>query len=303
LRQTLQAHRQTFQLIVCVAAANVLNLALNVCLVFGHLGLPALGVAGSATATLISRWFMAIAMLCLGWQQLKPYLSRRAPDLFNVRPLYRMTALGLPIGTQMLLEWGTFSTINLLMGWIGVAQIGAHQVAANLVSLTHTVAWAVGAATTVLVGHAIGRGDPNAARRALGAGLTGILLFMCAATAAFVGMPQSLVGIYTNEIDVLRVAVFLLPIAAVFQLADGLQIGSAAFLRGVGDTRMPMVANLAGLWLLGVPASAWLAFGAGLGAPGLWLGLLVGLLAVATFMLFRVAHVSRGKIGRLRIDA
>lgn len=302
LRQTLQAHRRTAPIVVTIVAANLLNALLNYAWIFGELGFPALGVAGSAWATAVSRWFMAALLLVLGWRHLKPYLEGRAPGLFAVRPLARMLAIGAPIGAQMVLEIGAFGTVAFLMGRLGVVEIAAHQVAINLASLTFMVPLGVSSAAAVLVGHAVGRGDSAGLRRATVAALLVGAGFMMTTAALFIGAPRLLAEIYTRDAAVLALTSVLLPIAGVFQVFDGLQVVSIGLLRGLGDTRVPMVVNIIGFWAIGMPVSLWLGFGLELGAEGLWWGLVVGLLMVASFLLVRVRQRTMRELGRVVID-
>ena len=302
LRQTLQAHRCTAPIVVTIVVSNLLNAGLNYLWVFGHWGFPAFGVLGSAWATTVSRWVMALLLLALGWRQLRPYLRALAPNLFDLRPLGRMLKLGAPIGAQMTLEAGVFSAVALLMGWLGVVQVAAHQVAINLASLTFMVPLGVSSAATVIVGHAVGRGDAGGVHRstftALGVG-AGFMLLMA---ALLIGAPEALAGVYTRDAGVLAVAALLLPIAGVFQVFDGLQVVAIGLLRGLGDTRVPMIANIVGFWVIGMPVSLWLAFVLDLGAAGLWWGLVVGLMIVATFLVARLRQRERQDLARVLID-
>jgi multidrug resistance protein, MATE family len=302
LRQTLQAHQRTAAIMWTIVASNLLNAGLNYLWVFGHGGFPALGVLGSAWATTVSRWFMAFMLLGLGWRHLAPYLRALAPNVFDLRPLGRMLALGAPIGAQMLLEAGVFSTVALLMGSLGVVPVAAHHVAINLASLTFMVPLGVSSAATVLVGHAVGRGDVGGVHRstltALGMG-AGFMLLMA---VLLVGLPEFLAGIYTRDAEVLALAALLLPIAGVFQVFDGLQVVAIGLLRGLGDTRVPMIANIIAFWVIGFPVSLWLAFPLGLGAVGLWWGLVVGLIMVAVFLIVRVRQRERHDLARVAID-
>ena len=302
LRQTLQAHHRTAPMVVTIVVANVLNAALNYVWIFGYLGFPALGVLGSAWATTVSRWLMAALLLVLGWRDLAPYLSRRAPSLLDWRPLGRMLVLGLPIGGQMVLEVGLFGGVSLLMGWLGVAQMAAHQVALNLSSLTFMVPLGVSSAAAVIVGHAVGRGDAPGVRRATSAALLIGAGFMACTGLLFIGLPGPLARVYSDDAAVLALAVLLLPIAGVFQVFDGLQVVALGLLRGLGDTRVPMLVNVLGFWLVGMPVSVWLGFGAGFGAVGLWWGLVAGLVMVALFLIVRLHHRQKRGLARLVID-
>ena len=302
LRQTLQAHRHTTAIMATIVIANALNAVLNYAWVFGHGGFPALGVAGSAWATTVSRWTMTCMLLAFGWRQHGQYLRGLAPNVFDMRPLVRMLALGVPIGAQMMLESGIFSMVGLLMGALGVVPVAAHQVALNLASLTFMVPLGVSSAATVIVGHAVGRGDAGGVRRstlaALGVG-AGFMLLMA---VLLIGAPEFLAGLYTHDSGVLALAVLLLPIAGVFQVFDGLQVVAIGLLRGLGDTRVPMIANIIGFWVIGFPVSLALAFPLGLGAVGLWWGLVVGLIIVASFLIVRVRQRERQDLARVSID-
>jgi MATE family multidrug resistance protein len=236
VRQTLQAHRVVAPIVWTTAIANVVNGVLNYAWIYGELGFPALGVFGSAQATTVSRLFMAALLIGLGWRHLSMYLRSVAPDLLAIRPLVRMLRLGSPIGAQMVLEIGAFSTVALLMGWLGVVQVAAHQVAINVASLTFMVPLGVSSAAAVIVGHAVGTGDPAAVRRAMAAALLVGAGFMSATAVILIGAPQWLAGIYTHDPAVVALAATLLPIAGVFQVFDGLQVVSIGLLRGLGDS-------------------------------------------------------------------
>jgi MATE family multidrug resistance protein len=160
----------------------------------------------------------------------------------------------------------------------------------------------VGSATAVRVGQAIGAGDGDGARRAASAGLIIGGSFMSATAVAFLFAPRLLASAYTSAEDVLALAVVFVPIAGFFQVFDGLQVVSAGALRGAGDTRAPMVVNILGFWLIGFPTSLALAFPLGLGPEGLWWGVVVGLGAVAIFLLARIAWRFRGDLSRIRVD-
>ncbi len=301
-RQTLQAHHRTRPIVVTIVVANLINAALNYAWIFGHFGFPAMGVLGSAWATMVSRWLMAGMLLLLGWRYLHPYLRRLAPQVFDVAAIERMLRLGTPIGTQMILEWGAFGTVALLMGWLGTVQVAAHQVAINLASLTFMVPLGVSSAAAVVVGHAVGRQDPDGVRRSSFAALVVGAGFMTLTAVIFVTVPGFLAGLYTTDPAVLQLAVLLLPIAGVFQVFDGIQVVSVGLLRGLGDTRIPMLTSILGFWCLGIPVSLWLGFGRDMGAVGLWWGLVVGLAAVALFLVIRIKHREERDLTRIIID-
>jgi multidrug resistance protein, MATE family len=302
LRQTLQAHHRTAPIVLVIVLANLLNAALNYVWIYGHLGFPAMGVLGSAWATTASRWFMGFALLALGWPDLARYLRRLAPNTFDLAPLGRMLWLGVPIGAQMVVEIGAFGAVALLMGWLGVTQVAAHQVALNLASLTFMVPLGVSSAAAVVVGHAVGRGDAAGVRRSTLAALAVGAGFMALAAALFIGFPTGLASLYTADPAVLALAAALLPIAGVFQIFDGLQVVSIGLLRGLGDTRVPVVVGMIGFWCIGMPVSLALGFVLDFGAVGLWWGLVVGLFIVALFLMLRVRQRGSRDLARIIID-
>lgn len=302
LRQTLQAHRQTRDVLITIVLANAANVALNYLWIYGKLGFPALGALGSAWSTLVCRWLMAALLLAFGWKYLAPYLKGLADRVFDAGAMLRMSRLGMPIGAQVFLEWAVFGTVAFLMGAFGTVQVAAHQVAINLASVTFMVPVGISSAAAVIVGHAVGSGDLGRVRRSSVAALFVGVGFMALMAVVFIGVPDLLAGIYTDHEAVLALAVLLLPIAGLFQVFDGAQAVSLGVLRGLGDTRAPMVIAILGFWLCGMPVSLWLAYGRGLGAVGLWWGLVAGLIAVATFLVLRIRHRLRRDIVRVQID-
>lgn len=301
-RQTLQAMGRLKAIVVAVVAANLMNVLLNWTLVMGNLGAPRMGAVGTGWASSISRWTLLLILILLARRTLVPLLRPFRPGVRELAPLLRMLRLGTPIGFQLMLEYGAFAFTGILVGLLGTVPMAAHQIAINLASLTFMVPLGVGQATAVLVGRAVGRGNPEGARRAASAGLVAGGAFMAASAAAFLLVPYGLARLYTTEGVVLALAATLIPIAGIFQVSDGLQVVAAGVLRGVGDTRVPAVANAAGFWLLGIPVGLLLGFKSGMGAVGLWWGLAVGLGAVAVFMVVRVSIRLAGALERVDVD-
>lgn len=295
-RAFLQSHEITRPLLIAVVLANVLNAPLTWALVFGvpAIGLPQLGALGagiaSATATVVQLGVVWAAASRLPGTQ-------RAP--LEKQSLRSMLKLGAPIGLQLGAEVGSFAIVAVLMGNLGTLALGAHNVALTLISTTFQVTIAIGAATSVRVGHAVGRGDSPGARRA---GLTGIgsgAAFMVFTAILFLSVPRSLARILTDQPEVIAAVVPLLAVAAAFQLSDGVQAVAAGALRGAGDTRWPLIANVVGHYVAGVPVGAGLAFVAGWGPSGLWWGLTSGLTAVAVALTLRFVWLSRRPIERV----
>lgn len=279
-RRYLQGMGVVRPVMVALVGANIVNVIVNWMLIFGHLGAPALGVAGAAWATVLSRVVMAfylLAVILVRERGVRPGLFHTSLRI-EVPWMRRLVALGAPAATQLTLEVGVFAAASALAGRLAPASLAAHQIALNLAGFTFMVPLGIASAGAVRVGHAIGRRDGPAAARA---GWTAILfgaLFMSAAAAAFLTMPRMLIGAFTWDVSVLQIGVALLAVAAVFQLFDGLQGVGTGVLRGLGDTRTPMLWNLVAHWVIGLPIAYVLAFRLQLGVIGLWWGLSSGLI-------------------------
>ncbi|HSL72546.1 MAG TPA: MATE family efflux transporter [Longimicrobiales bacterium] len=302
VRQSLQSMTVIRPIILAIIIGNLCNIALNWVLIFGHFGFQAMGVAGAAWATSVSRLLLFLIVLAAGWPALHQYVRPWRRDAFELAPVVRMLRLGAPIGLHTLLEYGAFACVMIAMGMLGTVQVASHQVAINLASLTFMVPLGVAQAGGVLVGQAVGRGDSVHARRAAGGAVLLGAGFMTGTAVAFLTIPRFLAGIYTSDPAVLALSVSLIQIAGVFQIFDGLQVVGAGVLRGVGDTRVPMMVGLIGFWLIGVPASAYLGLATSAGARGLWWGLVVGLAVVGVFLVIRVYYRLRGELSRVAID-
>ena len=287
LRRYLQALGLVRPIMMTVVTANVVNAVACWLLVYGRLGAPALGPTGAGWATTVSRVYMLICLavyVALRERRHPTGLARvaLAPDGRRLRTL---VALGLPAALQLTAEIGVFSVVTAIAGRFEPAALAAHQIALNSAAFTFMVPLGISSAAAVRVGQAIGRQDAAAARRAgwtaLGLGVG----FMSGTALAFLLAPATILGIFTSDPRVLATGVVLLLVAAVFQLFDGTQVVLTGALRGTGDTRTPMIANLIGYWLLGLPIGWMLCFGRGAGVLGLWIGLCLGLIIVAVTLL------------------
>ncbi|MBI4676445.1 MAG: MATE family efflux transporter [Elusimicrobia bacterium] len=294
-RQYLQSMGITRTQLAAVILGNALNLALGWTLIFGRFGAPALGVRGAGWA-LVSANFLMLCMLVL---RVRREVARSGfrwrgfdPELFAT-----LLRIGAPAGVQLALEVGAFSAGTLLMGRIGATATAAHQIALNLASLTFMVPLGISHAASVLVGQGIGRGKPTSSARAGWAALAMGCCFMALMSAVFLSAPAALARLYTRDAAVVELCVSLLAAAAAFQVFDGVQAVMTGALRGMGETRIPMAANLFGHWMLGLPVGALLAFGLGVGALGIWIGFCLGLAAVAASLLL-VWRVRSRDLGR-----
>ena len=287
-RRYLQGMNQAKPVMFALITANLVNLAGNWALIYGHLGLRAMGTVGSGWSTCIARFYMMSVLLvyCVYYDhRYKTGLreTQRTPDFFRI---WRLVQLGLPAATQFGMEVGVFAVATALIGRLGAVALASHQVAMNSVSLTYMVPLGISAAAAVRVGQALGRGDPHGASRAgwtamlLGTGFMGIMAIL------FLAAPQYIVRIYTPDPVVIRAAGALLFVGGFFQLFDGMQTVATGALRGAGDTRTPMTCHLLFYWLLGLPLGAYLCFHLGWGAPGLWTGLCIALIFIGCALLY-----------------
>jgi MATE family multidrug resistance protein len=302
LRQTLQAMGLVRPIVLTMIAANAANILLNWMLIFGKLGAPALGVAGAAWATTAARWLMVIILFAIAWRPLRPYLLPLRTDTFAAAPVGRMLALGAPIGLQFQLEYGIFAVVGLLMGTIGTTPLAAHQVALNIASFTFMVPMGVAAAAAVLVGHAVGRGSATDARQAATAALVTGVGFMALMAIVLLVAPGLIARVYTTDATVIGIALVLIPLAGFFQVFDGMQVVCGGILRGLGDTHSPLIANIVGFWVLGLPLGVWLGLRRDWGPAGLWWGLVAGLAVVGIALLIRVQVRMQRTLKRVQID-
>jgi MATE family multidrug resistance protein len=301
-RQTLQSLHRVAPIVWAIVGANLANAGLNWVFVYGHLGSPALGASGSSMATLVSRWLMAIALLAFAWPTLRSHLTPMRREAWDLVPIVRILRLGVPIGLQMLLESGAFGAIGLMMGMLGTTEMAGHQIAITLAALTFMVPLGVGAAAAVRVGRAVGARDQARAKLAARAAYVCGLGFMSLTALGFLLAPQLLAKLFTGDAGVVAIAGLLIPVAGVFQIFDGAQAVGAGVLRGLGDTRAPLIGMIAGYWLIGLPVSLFLGFHTPLRAAGLWWGFVASLSVVALFLALRIRVLFRKEILRIAIE-
>ena len=277
-RRYLQSVNIVRPIMITLVTANLVNLAGNIILDFGNFGAPRLGAVGAGWATLFSRVYMAIALAFVIFKH-DPQLVHTswAPDFRRIRRLFK---LGLPAAMQIGLETGVFTTVTVLIGKIGATALAGHQIALATVSTTFMVPLGISSAASVRVGHAVGRGDPHGAARSGWTALVLGAIVMSIAAVTLITIPHWIARIFTPDVAIIAAGASLLRVAAFFQLFDGLQVVATGALRGVGDTRTPMFCHFTGYWVIGLPVGVLLAFHYGLGAPGLWMGLSIGLILI-----------------------
>ena len=293
-RRYLQGVGRVRPVTFALVSANFINWGGNWALIYGHLGMPALGLRGSALSTCVARVYMAAVLIFFAWQHERrrghPLFARwPAPHWDQLRTLFLLSA---PAALQIVLEVGAFGVATFMAGRLAPQALAAHQIVLSFASTSFMVPLGMSAAAAVAVGHAVGAGDQPRARRAgwlaLGAGAG----FMGMAALVFVLMPRVLLRIYTEDAFVTQAGVHLLMLAAAFQIFDGIQTVATGALRGVGETRQPMLINLVGYWLFGLPLGYALCFHWNLGVFGIWIGLTAALIVIALYLLWRWSTTS-----------
>ena len=281
-----------------------LNALLSWSLIFGHFGVPALGLVGGGFGSTLTWLIMcgALAIVIIADRQFRRFHLFGNWWRFDRQRTVEMIRLGWPIGATMALEMGVFALAAYFMGWIGAPAVAAHAVALQVAALTFMVPLGLGQAATVRVGLALGRSDVAGVARA---GWTAWVIgvgFMGAMALVMWSIPRELVSLFLKEVPanavVISLAVSFLRVAAAFQLVDGAQVIGAGMLRGLHDTRWPLLFALVGYWVVGLGIGAWLAFAQDWKGLGIWVGLASGLAAVAALMLAR--WVLRGRLGLTR---
>jgi multidrug resistance protein, MATE family len=287
VRRYLQAVNVVRPITFALITANAVNALGNWALIYGHLGFRAMGITGSGWSTCLARIYMAaVLVITLAYVESKRALPGwRAAIHVDFGRVAGLLRLGAPAATQILLEISAFAGATALCAKLGPVPLSGHEIALNCAAFTFMVPLGISSAAAVRVGQQLGRGDPLAAHRA---GWSAIVLgcgFMACSGLVFVSLPRHIARLFSPDPTVVRVGATLLLVAAAFQLFDGLQTVATGALRGTGDTRTPMLANLVAYWFIGLPLSYFLCFKLGWGAMGIWIGLCIGLMLIGTALL------------------
>lgn len=285
LRSYLSALERTGVVLAVTLCAFLLHAFTNWVLIFGHLGFPPLGIRGAAISTVITDLSIMIAAI-IACRRMFPghqlFVRFWRADGEMLRRVFR---LGWPIGLQMLAEVGLFAAAAVMMGWVSAEMLAAHGIALQLASTTFLFHLGIASAATIRAGAAVGRGDATALRDGA---LTAVAMsagFAILTMAVFLAIPTQLVALFLDPGDpaaaaVVAAGVTLVGMAAIFQIADGGQAMAIGLLRGVLDTRVPMVIAIVCYWAVGLPVAYLLGVGAGWGGVGIWWGLVTGLATV-----------------------
>ena len=294
-KQFTEGLSQTKQAMLITIFCNLLNVFLNWVLIYGNLGFPAMGLNGAGLGTLISRVAMGLMMY---WyvrrsKRYKPYKLGFGFKRMSSPMISKMLNIGVPTGFQFIFEAGAFSTAAIMMGWIGVDALAAHQIAINLASISYMMASGLSSAATVRIGNQLGKGDIKTMREIAFTIFSMVCIFMLFFAIILIAFRDFLPMLYIDDASVIGVAAGLLIIAGLFQISDGLQLVSLGALRGMADVKIPTIITLVAYWVIGLPLGYVLAFHLEWGEKGIWYGLFIGLTLTAVLLVYRFDRISK----------
>jgi MATE family multidrug resistance protein len=288
VRRCLQAMNMVKPVAFALITANIVNAVGNWILIYGKWGAPAMGAIGSGWSTAAARIYMAAVLVgYLLWYDHRHRTELlKTPVDIDLTRIRRLITLGFPAAMQITLESGVFALVTALIARLGAVPLASHQIALNTVALTYMVPLGISSAAAVRVGQEIGRQNPPGVRDAGGTAIFLGAVFMAGASAVLLIFPRWIARMYTPDEIVIRSTIALLAVGAAFQLFDGIQTVATGALRGLGDTRTPMLCHFTAYWIIGLPLGAWLCFHKGWGAFGLWAGLSLALVLIGIVLLF-----------------
>ncbi|MDX2214769.1 MAG: MATE family efflux transporter [Oculatellaceae cyanobacterium bins.114] len=293
-RSTVTALSRPRPVLAITISGTLFNVVANYVLMFGKFGLPTLGLAGIGWASSLSFWLMLVALII--YIKTQPALLAcglfRHLHRFERQRFQELVGIGIPIGVLFAVEAGLFTITTFLMGYLGTTTLAAHQIALQTSALTFMVPMGISLATTIRVGQLVGQGDSDGARLAGYVGIGLGALFMAVMGLIMWIAPRSIIALYLNLNDaenaaVIQIATSLLGVAALFQIVDGIQAIAAGALRGLKDTRIPMLIGIIAYWGVGLTSGYLLGLQQGMGGVGLWLGLAIGLAIAACVLTWR----------------
>jgi multidrug resistance protein, MATE family len=295
LRQFAESMGRPWVPTLIILGGVALNAFLNWVLIYGHLGVPSLGLTGAGISTLFSRT-LGSALIFL-WLRLDPKMRAAWPRRWfapvSVPRLRQMLGVGLPAAGCLLFEGGAFGAATVMMGWLGAAPLAAHQIALSCAALTFVVSLGLSMAVGMRISAAVGAGE-RSRLRSIWLGGTGMgLVAAFAAMAAFLAFGRQIASLFIQDEAVVSTAATLLVVAAVFQVFDGGQVIHAAALRGLTDVRVPAALTFVAYWLIALPMAYLLGIRGRFGPEGIWIGLAVGLAVAAVLLGLRFVRLTR----------
>jgi MATE family multidrug resistance protein len=273
----------------------LLNAFLDWVLIYGHLGMPSLGLTGAGMATLVSRMLAPAGILA--WMRLDPSMRAALPGRWlapvSWERMRRMLSVGLPASGSLLFEGGAFAAATVMMGWLGAVPLAAHQVAISCAALTFMLPLGLSMAVGIRMGAAAGAGH-HSKLRPIWLGAVGLSVTQSAVvTAVFIFFGRAIASCFIGDASVISTATSLLVVAGFFQIFDGAQVINAAALRGLTDVRVPAAITFVAYWVISLPVGYLLGIRGGFGPAGIWMGLAAGLAVAAVLLCARFIRLTR----------
>ncbi len=287
-RQYSEGLSDTFIPMVVSVLGNLFNVILNYLLIYGSFGFPQMGLNGAGLASMLSRIAMTGMIIFLTRKKWIGIVLQ-----FSKKIMRQQFRLGVPLGFQYVFEIGAFATASIMIGWIGAAELAAHQIATNMAAVTYMAASGVATAASIRVGNQIGLKDKRNLRVAgfSSFGMVGVFMAFCG--LLFILLKKALPALYIEDISVRQTAANLLIIAAAFQISDGLQAVGLGTLRGLKDVNIPTLVTFVAYWLIAIPSGYVMAFHINWGVNGMWYGLSLGLTIAAVFHIWRFNRLTK----------
>ncbi len=303
IRHYLQGRGIVYPAMWVMVIANVLNVVFNWALIFGHWGFPALGLFGAGVASALTRSVLLFGLA--GWVVLlRLHQDAWLPwgrHSFSAKGLFQVFALGFPTGIQYGLEVFAFAASTLMAGRLGVMHLASHNIVLNMASLSFMIPLGVSIGSAVRVGQLIGSGDRAGARQSAWIAISLGAVLMLVSASVFILLRHQIPGWYSPDIAVIQAASLILPIAASFQIFDGVQVVGGGVLRGMGRPRVAAMFNLVGYYVLALPIGGYLAFNRGYGLSGIWWGMSFGLAVIAALLLFWIRLRGPDAVDRIQV--
>lgn len=302
-KQFLEGLGNTKVAMMITVTANIINIILNYLLIYGKFGFPRWGVVGAGIATLVSRilmpliFFLYVRFNRRWW----PYISHCSRSLFRMERIATVARVGLPIGGHMLLETTAFALSAIMVGWLGAIPLAGNQIAQNISHLTFMLVVGIGSATTIRVSHRLGEKNFYALRMAGRASIHLCLMTNTIMAALLIGLSSQIPKLFTTDLAVIEAAQPLIMLAGLFQVSDGLQTIGAGILRGLTDVKRPMIYAFITYICINLPVGYILTFVCKLGAPGVWIGFIVGL-SIAAILFHRRCHIQINRLEKEMAD-
>lgn len=291
--------------LIISVAGNLLNIVLNYCLIYGKCNLPELGYMGSAWASFVARSFMGLSFLVFVFyspltREIKKYYAKVK---INWRDLKHLARIGINAGLQFTFEVAAFAIAGLMAGSFGKEQLDAHGIALSLAAFTYMFGSGLSSAATIRIGEFSAMGNWKEIRLASIAVVKIVLVAMGVFGIVFLMFASALPKLFSNDVDIIRLAAPLLVIAAIFQLFDGLQVTMIGILRGLEDVKVPTYVTLVAYWVIALPLAYVLAYKLHMETIGIWVALLLALALVAVALTLRLNYLIRKNLGKLGVPS